>query len=349
MKLVTYLHGGAEKLGAWVNGDSEIVDLATASRRSGGWIDQRFASMQSLIEAGEAGLDAARDLVASPAEAVVNIRDVQLLAPLPKPVQMRDCLAFPAHIAGCNLAFVEMACAAATDPAAALEAALAEGKAAVPATYYNAPFYYNCNTMTVTGPDAVIDWPAFSRFIDYELEFAAVIGSSGSQIDAQSAHSHIFGYTIFNDWSARDEQIKAMEAGVLGGPFPSKDFANSIGPCIVTSDEIDDPYNLEMEVHINGVRAGGGNSGGMYYRFEELIAYLTRGHALFPGEVIGSGTVGNGCSLENRRLVRPGDTIEMSVAGIGTLRNKVLAPHLEGELPETVLQALGAALRRRAN
>jgi 2-keto-4-pentenoate hydratase/2-oxohepta-3-ene-1,7-dioic acid hydratase in catechol pathway len=200
--------------------------------------------------------------------------------------------------------------------------------------------------MTVSGPDTVISWPAFSSFIDYELEFAAIIGKKGSQISAAKAREHIFGYTIFNDWSARDEQIKAMDAGALGGPFPSKDFANSIGPCIVTADEIADPYDLKMDVFLNGERVGGGTSADMHYRFEDLIAYLTRGYDLHPGEIIGSGTVGTGCSLENRRLVKSGDAIEMRIEGIGALRNNVIAPHLEGKLPDDLLTALGLAIQR---
>jgi 2-keto-4-pentenoate hydratase/2-oxohepta-3-ene-1,7-dioic acid hydratase in catechol pathway len=346
MRLVTYLHDGAEKLGAWVDGDANIVDLAEVGQRESGDRDPRLASMQALIEGGDVALELARRLTASPQGAIVATRDVQLLAPLPRPVQFRDCLAFPAHLAGCNMLLIEMAAAAAPDPAAAREAAIAAGKADVPETYFKAPFYYNCNSMTVVGPDAEIAWPGFSSFIDYELELAIVIGKGGSQIEPSSAHEHIFGYTIFNDWSARDEQIVAMDAGAFGGPFPSKDFANSIGPCIVTADEIADAYDLEMEAYVNGQLVGSGNSSGMHYRWGDLLAYLTRGHALHPGEVIGSGTVGTGCSLENRHLVKHGDVIELKVPQIGTLRNRVSAPHLDGKLPDTVVHALGAAIQQ---
>ena len=114
----------------------------------------------------------------------------------------------------------------------------------------------------------------------------------------------------------------------------------------MTADEFDDPYALEMTAYLNGERVGGGRSGSMHYRFETLIEYLTRGHAVCPGEVLGSGTVGTGCSLENRRLVRPGDTVELRIEGIGALRNQVLAPHLEDTLPDAFFPALGAAIAR---
>jgi 2-keto-4-pentenoate hydratase/2-oxohepta-3-ene-1,7-dioic acid hydratase in catechol pathway len=344
-RLVTFLQSGVQTLGAWTENDARIVDLAAADARAGG-ADPAFRSMQALIEAGPAALDRVRTLIGSPDAPSVATADVRILAPLPRPIQVRDALAFPAHLEGCNATLVELAAMASPDPAAVREAAAKAGKLKVADGYYAFPVYYICNSLSVIGPDDDVVWPEFSNFIDYELEFAAVIGREGRQISKADASSYIFGYTIFNDWSARDEQIKAMEAPVGGVPSPGKDFANAFGPCIVTADEIADPYELQMDVLLNGIRVGGGNSSGMHFRFEDLIEYLTRSHSIHPGEIIGSGTVGTGCSLENRQLVKHGDVVELRMECIGTLRNRVCAPHLEGKLPDSFMHALGAALQR---
>jgi 2-keto-4-pentenoate hydratase/2-oxohepta-3-ene-1,7-dioic acid hydratase in catechol pathway len=346
VRLVTYLHNGLQKVGAWIDDDARIVDLDAADARANGKPSPAFRSMQSLIEAGPAALDRARALIASPNEAVVATSDVRLLAPLPRPIQVRDALAFPAHLEGCNATLIDLAAAASPDPVAAREAAIKAGKLQPPPGFFAFPTYYICNSLSTIGPDDVVDWPSFSNFIDYELEFAAVIGREGRGIARADALGHIFGYTIFNDWSARDEQIKAMESGVGGVPSPGKDFANAFGPCIVTADEVGDPYDLQMEVSLNGRRVGGGSTSGMHYRFEDLIEYLTRANAMFPGEIIGSGTVGTGCSLENRQLVKHGDTVELKVERIGVLKNRVSAPHLEGALPDSFMHALGSAIQR---
>ncbi|MFT3755708.1 MAG: fumarylacetoacetate hydrolase family protein [Pseudoxanthomonas sp.] len=347
MRLITFELNGSQKLGAWINGDQQIVDLAAAAEQQHAKADPAFASMQALIEAGPEALDRARALAESPdSGAVLNTADVRILAPLPRPVQFRDTVSFPGHVKGCLATMVDLACAAAPDPAAAREAAVQAGKLEIPPAYYDFPVYYLCNSFAVIGPEAELEWPAFSNFIDYELEWAAVIGKQARNVKRDDARGYIFGYTVFNDWSARDEQIKVSESPVSGGvPSPGKDFANSLGPCIVTADEIADPYALEMQARVNGERVGGGSTGGMHYRFENLIEYLSARHDLYPGEVIGSGTVGSGCSLENRHLVRPGDTIELEVEGIGVLRNRVLAPHIDlGAL--SFPQALGLAIQR---
>ncbi len=347
MRLVTFQLSGAPRLGAFIHGDAQVLDLALAAEKTQGQPDAALASMQDLIEAGAEALDRARALVAAPhREAVIDAASVRILAPLPRPVQFRDTVSFPGHVQGCLATMVDLACAAAPDPAAARAAAVAAGKLEIPPAYYDFPVYYICNSFAVTGTDTDITWPSFSNFIDYELEWAAVIGKSARDVKREDARDYIFGYTVFNDWSARDEQIKVSESPVSGGvPSPGKDFANSIGPCIVTADEISDPYALEMAVRLNGERVGGGSTGGMHYRFEDLIQYLSARHGLYPGEIIGSGTVGSGCSLENRHLVRPGDTIELEVEGIGVLRNRVLAPHIDHQ-SLSFGQALGLAIVR---
>ena len=174
------------------------------------------------------------------------------------------------------------------------------------------------------GPDAEVPWPTYTERLDFELEFGCYIGKPGKDIPKDKAREHIFGYTIFNDFSARDEQTLEM-AGQLG-PGKGKDFdnANAMGPCLVTADEIGDPYNLEMAVRVNGEEWGRGNSRDMHWKFEDCIAHASRSETLHPGEFFGSGTVGNGCGLEQMKFLEPGDVVELEVEGIGVLRNKVV-------------------------
>jgi 2-keto-4-pentenoate hydratase/2-oxohepta-3-ene-1,7-dioic acid hydratase in catechol pathway len=136
---------------------------------------------------------------------------------------------------------------------------------------------------------------------------------------------HVFGYTIFNDMSARDAQALEMEGRL--GPAKGKDFdtGNPMGPCLVTADEIPDPYNLTMIARVNGEEWGRESSSTMYWKFEDLISYISRSETLYPGEFLGSGTVGNGCGLEHMRFIKPGDVIGLEVERIGVLRNRVVA------------------------
>jgi 2-keto-4-pentenoate hydratase/2-oxohepta-3-ene-1,7-dioic acid hydratase in catechol pathway len=166
--------------------------------------------------------------------------------------------------------------------------------------------------------------------MDYELEIAAVIGRKGRDIAQSDANNYIFGYTIFNDFSARDAQAREM-SGPLG-PAKGKDFdgANILGPCIVTPDEIGDLYNLTMIARVNGEEWSRGNTGTIHWRFDQIIAFLSDSETLYPGEVLGSGTVGNGCGLESLRFLKHGDEVELEIENIGVIRNRVLAPHTLG-------------------
>jgi 2-keto-4-pentenoate hydratase/2-oxohepta-3-ene-1,7-dioic acid hydratase in catechol pathway len=331
MRLITFEAAGKQRLGAWIEGDVRIVDLARAASN-----EPAFASMQALIEGGDAALARARALVANPpADAIIETEAVRILAPLPRPLSIRDSLCFPEHLEKSQRAAARIMAAATPDPAATMAQFEASERLKVADSYYDFPLYYISNSLAVVGPDADVTWPAYSRFIDYELEWAAVIGKRSESVSAEDATQHIFGYTIFNDWSARDEQMKVMGRAFHVGPGPGKDFANSLGPCIVTSDEIPDPYALAMRASINGARVSEGSTSSMHYRFEDLIAYLTRAHALHPGEVICSGTVGGGSALEVGRMLKHGDEIALEVEKIGTLRNRVLAPHLVGSSKES--------------
>lgn len=294
MKLVTFAKDGRTRTGSVV-GD-QIVDLTSA-----------FGSMQSLIDAGAHGLARAR-LMTDAAIDIVRLSDARLLAPLPRPVQMRDCLVFEQHLRN------------SADRMNRLHGLQIN----IPDVWFRQPIYYKCNRMSVIGPEEPIRWPAYSAELDYELELACVIGKQGTDIPVEDAPSHIFGFTIFNDVSARDAQASEM-AGSLG-PAKGKDFdtGNILGPWIVTADEIGDVYNLGMEVRVNGERRGGGNTASMHHSFATIIAHISQSETLYPGEVIGSGTVGTGCGLETGRFLDDGDVIELEIEKIGVLRNQIL-------------------------
>jgi len=279
--------------------------------------------MQALIEAGPAALDTARALADDPPdEAVMQTASVQLLPPVPRPVQMRDALAFELHLRQAKRASARMRLR--DNPQAAQEMARLEasGSFEPPAIWRKQPLYYKCNRFTVVGDGHDIRWPAYSKVLDYELELGIFIGRGGRDIPATRARDHIFGYTVYNDVSARDAQADEM-AGMLG-PAKGKDFdtGNVIGPCIVTADEIPDPYRLEMVARVNGEEWSRGNSATMAHRFEDIIAHISADETLHPGEFIGSGTVGNGCGFEFGRFPQAGDLVELEIAQIGRLRNR---------------------------
>lgn len=326
MKLVTFKRSGEKARVGALAGDETVLDLQAAnellSRRPVASLD----SMQALIESGEAGLDNARRLEeAAPVAARFSLAECRLLAPLPCPAQIRDFLAFEQHFKQAFDAALRMRAQSKPDPDAALTELRDKGGWAIPPVWYQQPIYYKANRFAISGPGDDVVWPAYSRVMDYELELAAVIGEKGVDISEDNALRHIFGYTIFNDFSARDAQSVEM-AGRLG-PAKGKDFdgANAFGPCIVTRDEIADPYALQMSARVNGEEWSRNNSATMDWRFEQCIAHVSRGETLYPGEILGSGTIGGGCGLEQLRFLVHGDVVELEVDGIGVLRNRVLS------------------------
>jgi 2-keto-4-pentenoate hydratase/2-oxohepta-3-ene-1,7-dioic acid hydratase in catechol pathway len=220
---------------------------------------------------------------------------------------------------------MELVSAAAPDPEQALAALEASGRFEIPPVWYEIPIYYKCNRFSVVGPEQDVLWPDYCQLLDYELEMAAVIGRGGANIPVERAREHIFGYTIFNDVSARDAQTREMQ-GMLG-PAKGKDFdtGNVLGPCIATAEELD-PYGLTMTARVNGEEWSRGHSSTMHHRFEDCIAWVSQCETLHPGEVLGSGTVGNGCGLERKRFLSPGDVVELEIEGIGALRNRIVKP-----------------------
>jgi 2-keto-4-pentenoate hydratase/2-oxohepta-3-ene-1,7-dioic acid hydratase in catechol pathway len=322
MRLVTFAAAGAQRIGALVDDDRRIVDLAAAA----GTATPAFSSMQALIEAGEPALRHASQVVAdaqSSGRGVIDSKSVRLLAPLPVPVQMRDFLCFEKHLIQAFTQLQRMRAATAPDPQKALRELEQHGGYKPPKSWYERPSFYKPSRFAVCGTDQDVTWPAYSKTIDYELEFACVIARAGRDIPRDKAGAHIFGYTIFNDLSARDEQSLEMLNNL--GPGKGKDFDNSnpIGPCIVTADEIPDPYALDMMVRVNGEERGRGNSREMHWKYEDCIAFVSRNETIHPGELFCSGTVGNGSGLEIGRYVEPGEVIELEVEKIGVLRTRI--------------------------
>lgn len=334
MRLVTFEHQGAVKIGALVEEDRKVLDFAAASSSN------CPATMQQLIDGGDDALDQARSLlVRARQNHLIDRDDCRLLAPLPRPVQVRDCLCFPGHLETAQRVTGERLIAASPDPDAKRAELEAAGFFDVAPSFFDYPVYYITNRMAVFGPNDEISWPKYSQFIDYELEMAAIIGRGGASIVAGDARSHIFGYSVFNDWSARDEQMKAMGGAINIGPGAGKDFANSLGPCIVTADAIEDPLDLDMIARVNGAEVSRGNSSGMHYSFDDLIVHLTRANALYPGEILCSGTVGGGSAYEAGIELKSGDVIELEIEGIGRLSNPVIAPHMSGDAGDNLATA----------
>ena len=315
MKLATYVSVDGPAVSGLVDGGA-LICLQTAHRHLHGHDLPAFANMQALIEAwADARPIAEAILQAQPAPAVHRVEAVRLLAPLAPPPQLRDFLSFEAHFRQAR-AGIQRLLPGGGDPSITPDAPL-------PAIFYQQPLYYKANRFAVCGPETEVVWPAYSEVMDYELELAAVIGRRGRDIPLAAAAEHIFGFTIFNDFSARDAQVREMPGSL--GPAKGKDFdnANALGPCIVTRDELADPYRLRMQARVNGETWSDGNSADMHWTFEQMIAHVSAGETLHPGEVIGSGTVGGGCGLELGRFLKDGDVVELEIEGIGVLRNRV--------------------------
>lgn len=303
MRLATVEHEGSAWVCAGLEGGG-LLDLVHAARIEGRE-DSIFADMLRLIEAGEAGLAQARALVdAAPGPAVLDAEAVRFLPPI-MPVQYRDCLVFEAHLFNCLKAFGQQ-------------------EPQLPPVWYEQPIYYKGNRMSFIGHRDDVIWPGYADHLDVELELAIVIGKKGKDIRPEDAPAHIWGYTILNDISARDAQMKEMPGQL--GPAKGKDFdtGNILGPYILTADEVAHPVALDMELRVNGERWGGGNSSSMQHDFGAILAHISASETLYPGEVIGSGTVGTGCGLELGKRLAPGDRFELEIERIGVLANRIV-------------------------
>lgn len=306
MRLATILHNESEKVVA-ASTDDSLIDLALAAALAG-HDSAVYANMLSLINAGDHGLDMTRSLIieATP-QVTIPIAEVSFLPPI-MPVQYRDCLVFEKHLTNCFAQFE----------------AITGTKSEIAPVWYDQPIYYKGNRMSFIGNGTDVQWPNYAEHLDIELELAIVIGKTGKNITREDAASHIFGYTILNDVSARDAQMAEMPGQL--GPAKGKDFdtGNILGPFILTADEVPHPVALNMEARVNGERWGGGNSSEMQHDFGAILAHISASETIHAGEVIGSGTVGTGCGLELGKRLAPNDVFELEIENIGTLKNQIV-------------------------
>lgn len=269
------------------------------------------SSMVEFVEGGPVLLEVAAQAIAfaveGAGEAVPQLwyepAAVSLLPPVPQPPVLRDFMAFETHLKNIY-------------PKLGRE---------IPDEWYNLPIYYkgNVNSLGTDGED--VPMPYGVQELDYEFELAFVIGTGGKDIAPEAAMDHVFGYMIYNDFSERVIQGREMSVGL--GPAKGKDFHNAhvFGPYLVTKDEIADPYDLALHLRINGETIMEEHSGSIHWKIADMIAHASRAERLVPGEIFGTGTVGNGSGAERGVLLQPGDVIELKATGLGVLRNRVVA------------------------
>jgi 2-keto-4-pentenoate hydratase/2-oxohepta-3-ene-1,7-dioic acid hydratase in catechol pathway len=303
MRFATYEYDGRTSCGA--------VDDAERVHPLPGGVD-----LLDLIRAGAQALHAtgAAALAADPAR---HASEVRLLPPI-QPPTIRDFVTFEEHVEGVRRSI--------------------DRTLGVPDAWYDAPTFYFTNPYAVIGAHDDVPLPPGCRVFDYELEIAAVIGRTGRDLAPEQARGHIIGYTLMNDWSARDLQSREMRVGL--GPCKGKDTATTLGPYLVTADELE-PYRdtdgflaLALTARLNGRAVGRDRLSNMSWTFEEMTAYASRGTEIRPGDVLGSGTCGNGGCLaelwgvrgeQSPAPLKPGDTVALTAQGIGTVSNTVVA------------------------
>lgn len=302
MKFVTFeKNDGTESVGILIDNE-HVKDLFEASE------GKLPKTLMDFLDQNHKWIKEMQELSLT-TKGVYHLSDIKLKAPLPVPRSFRDFYAFEQHVK---------------------TARENRGLEMIP-EWYEMPVFYFSNHLAIKGAGEKISKPKDCQWLDYELELACVIGKAGKNIRAEEAEEHIFGYCILNDWSARDLQRKEMKVGL--GPAKGKDFATSIGPFIVTKDELE-PYkagkgfDLSMKAWVNGKLLSEGNVKSLYYSFPEMIERASKDVTLYPGEIIGSGTVGTGCILELgteiHRWLEPNDVVELEVDQLGVLKNTIV-------------------------
>jgi 2-keto-4-pentenoate hydratase/2-oxohepta-3-ene-1,7-dioic acid hydratase in catechol pathway len=301
MKLITYDTANGPRAGIVVDG--QVLDIATLLGEQGGLRDVR-----TLLELPNDPLTRLKSALSSaPATQGVSLSKVRLRAPILQPPTVRDFMVYEGH-------------------------ASAGGTRQLSDAWYRLPIFYFSNPLCIFGPEDAIPYPSASEQLDYELELAAVIGREASNVAEADAFSYIAGFTIFNDWSCRDLQRDEMEARL--GPAKGKDAASSLGPWIVTTDELapfirDSRLHVRCTLKVNGVQWMENNAGIMYHSWGAMIERASRDSRLVPGDVLGGGTVTGGSigeAIRNgfpARYLELGDVVEIEVEGIGVLRNTI--------------------------
>jgi 2-keto-4-pentenoate hydratase/2-oxohepta-3-ene-1,7-dioic acid hydratase in catechol pathway len=336
VKLATVIGpDGLPHIGALINSDKTVALLQAGLVALEGAPSPHFTSMLAFLQAGaEAQYKAyvVQDFVASqkPVGVMMPVSSTTFLSPVPVPESVRDAMAFEEHIIN-SIRIAGLGSFAKIDET--IEKWFGRRRSLayrLNKAWYERPLYYKGNRFSVVGHGAVVHVPAYTGQFDYELEWGVIIGKGGRDIPLATARDHIAGYTIFNDFTARDIQIREMKGRL--GPAKGKDFdtGNAIGPWMVTPDEISDPYNLTMTARVNGEEWSRGTTGDMHWPFEKIIAYISQSETLYAGEFIGSGTcsgrLGLGSGLELGRTLKAGDVVELEVENIGILRNRIAPP-----------------------
>jgi fumarylacetoacetate (FAA) hydrolase len=308
MKLLTYDDGSGPRAGVLV--DDQVRDVASLVGA-----ERPLRDVQALLEWSPDALDRVRDALARDAgESSVPLSQVTLRAPVLQPPTVRDHIAFEEHATG-------QWTRESSGPRFEVWARL--------------PIFYFSNPLRIIGPDEVVTYPAAARQLDYECELAAIVLREGSNVLEADADGYIAGFTIFNDWSCRDLQADESQFGL--GPAKGKDAASSIGPWIVTLDEMAPYYRggtlrVSCTVRVNGVVWMDGNAWNMHHTFGAMIEHAAQDSRIAAGDVIATGTVGGGSISEAvrkgypARYLQPGDVVEVDVEGIGVLRNTIGAP-----------------------
>lgn len=324
MKLITYLEFGKEQIGLVINNKVYNLKLAASVKSALKMPD----NMKDFLKAGPHVMSVAKEIDTLIKNGQMGTRSLEMeklniLAPITRPSSLRDGYAFRQHV----------------------ESARRNRGVEMIAEFDEYPVFYFNNHRSIVGPGEVYCMPDHFEKLDFELEWACIIGKKGINIKAEEAAGYIAGYTIMNDLSARTLQMEEMKLNL--GPAKGKDFATVIGPMLVTTDELESfkipakeghtgfNYNLEMTCKVNGIEVSKGNAGDMDWTFEELIERASYGTYLYPGDVIGSGTVGTGCFLElngtglfhdknyKSQWLMENDVVELEVTALGRLSNTI--------------------------
>lgn len=329
MKLVTFSKNDKEGVGVVLGDGQTIADLKKIAGLTGNADLSVFDSMQHLIESGKKGLDFAYNVKEfaermGPDSAIFPLSGIKLMAPIPRPIKLRCFSVYERHMIQ------------------ALNSALnlkvgswlstfnrKTGLIRLPKSWYKTPAYYKGNHTSVSGPDDEIQYPAYGKWLDYEVELAVIIGKAGKNIPSSQAMDYVFGYTCFNDFSERNRLFQEIMTGKVG-PVKGKDFdgGNSFGPCIVTKDEIPNPYDLKMEVRINGKLRNKTSTQGMTHKIDRMIEIASEEETIYPGEIFGTGAAADGAGIESLKFLKPKDIIEIEIEKIGILRNTILPKQL---------------------
>ncbi len=301
MKLITYDNGSGPRAGVLVDGN--VLDAAALLGQQGGLRD-----VQALLELPGEPLERLKAAVASGNTQGVPLSGVRLRAPILRPPTVRDFFVYEGH-------------------------ASAGGTRQLSDAWYRLPIFYFSNPLRIFGPEETVPYPSASERLDYELELAIVVGKEGSNVREADWLSYVAGFTIFNDWSCRDLQFDEMEARL--GPAKGKDAASSVGPYVVTTDELapylrDGRLHVRCRLRVNGDLWMDGDGGIMYHPWGAIVERASRDSRIVPGDIMGSGTVTGGSigeairnGIKGARWLQPGDVVEIDVEGLGTLRNTI--------------------------